>query len=140
MNEFTESSSEEIQNPEIPTGDWQTLIIIQRHGEYDNRRPADWQNLTSDEQKNLGRLTEKGKDKVTHISQERISAILEQNPEETDFILINSPTFWLDEPQFGQRARETAEIIGQTILASLGERGLNQNQLLNVRPKTSDHP
>jgi len=45
---------------EIPRNGWETLIILQRHSQYDNKFPADWGNITAEEKSHLGRLTEQG--------------------------------------------------------------------------------
>lgn len=117
--------------PEIPRTPWETLIVIQRHGRYDNRPPKDPDNPTKEEM-TYGHLTEQGRVEAREKALERIEAILEQDPENTDFLLVNSPTFWWDSPQLGQRALETAEIISETIVEELGRRGLDETQLLNT--------
>ena len=123
---------ESIRTPEIPDSEWETLILLQRHGRYDNRRPNDPEQLTEDEKEKLGRLTPEGKTEVIERTRERIGAILARDPEHTDFLLMNSPTFWLDDERLGQRARETAEIVAEEVTKQLKEKGLSETQLLNL--------
>ena len=78
-----------------------------------------------------GHLTEEGKVEAKQRAQERINATLSQDPSKTDFLIINSPTFWLDNEQLGQRAKETAEIIAGAVLETLSDRGLSNEQFLN---------
>lgn len=134
MSETGEGLPEQTIAPEIPRQGWDTLIVLQRHGKYDNRRPADNGNL-ADEEKNYGRLTEEGKAETKKRAGERVEAILSQSPESTDILILNSPTYWLDNEQLGQRARETAEIIAAEVEDNLHSRGLSQEQLLNSLEK-----
>jgi hypothetical protein len=120
--------------PEIPRSGYQTLIIIQRHGEYDNRWPEDFDNIKENE-KSYGSLTEKGIAETKEKAEERLAVIMDQDADKTDFLILNSPTFWLDHESLGQRAKETAEIIRQVILENLESRGLSSKQLLNSFPK-----
>ncbi|MBI2592580.1 MAG: histidine phosphatase family protein [Candidatus Colwellbacteria bacterium] len=129
MDKF-EGVPEQVVAPEIPREDWETLIVLQRHGRYDNRRPADPDNLT-EEERAYGHLTAEGIEEARKRADERIAAILEEHPETKDFLILNSPTFWLDDERLGQRARETAEIIAGEISKKLKELGLPEGQLLN---------
>jgi len=117
--------------PEVLGHDWETLILLQRHGGYDNRRPADPEHITEEEKKTLGRLTPEGIEEVKRRTHMRLEAIFQQSSD-VDFLLINSPTFWLDNENFGQRARETAETIAGEIAKELEKRGLPETQLLNL--------
>ena len=130
MSEAQEVPVEQVVAPEIPRQGWDTLIVLQRHGQYDNRRPANIGNLTKEE-KTYGRLIEEGKAEVKKRADERIQAILAQSLEKTDFLILNSPTYWLDNEQLGQRARETAEIIAAEVVDNLQSHGLSPEQLLN---------
>ncbi len=132
MTEQVETStSKQTIAPEIPRGDWDILIILQRHGRYDSGRPQDMQNITSEERASLGRLTEVGRVEVAQRARERLNAILEQDPQNTDILVVNSPTYWLDVEEFGQRAVETAGIISGVISEELSQRELNPDQFLN---------
>ncbi len=130
MSEPGEVSPEQIVAPEIPRSGWETLIILQRHGRYDNRRPIDGQNL-AEEEKGYGHLTEEGKLEAKKRANERIDAALSQDPQNTDFLIVNSPTFWLDNEQLGQRAKETAEIIAGEVIERLKSKDYQKNQFLN---------
>lgn len=133
-------------SPETPTdGNWKTIIVLQRHSAYDSGRPADWNHPTTEEAKTLGRLTEDtvdeegslkkgGKTLATERARERLEAILATDPENIDFLIVSSPTFWVDKPEFGQRARETADIITEEIKEQLKEKGLSERQILNTQP------
>ena len=123
--------------PEIPRTDWDTILILQRHGAYDTKRPVDSKNPTEEEIKSLGRLTPEGKEDVKKITRKRLGVVMENQPEKTDFLLINSPTYWLDNEKFGQRARETSEIVAEEIKNYLKEKGLPDNQLLNTLQRES---
>lgn len=127
-----DNPKESMPTPEIPDSEWETLILLQRHGHYDSRRPNDPGQLTDDEKDKLGRLTPEGKTEVIERTQERIRVILERDPEHTDFLLVNSPTFWFDDKRLGQRARETVEIISEEIVKQLTERGLPETRILNL--------
>ncbi len=130
MSQAEEVSVEQVVAPEIPRQGWDTLIVLQRHGQYDNRRPLNTGNL-AEEEKIYGRLTEEGKAEAKKRTDERIQAILSQSLEKTDFLILNSPTYWLDNEQLGQRARETAEIIAAEVVDNLQSHGLPPEQLLN---------
>lgn len=130
MSETRETSVNQIIAPDIPRRGWDTLIVLQRHGQYDNRRPHDESNLT-DEEMGYGHLTDEGKVEARRRADERIEAVLSQDPANTDFLILNSPTYWLDNEQLGQRARETAEIIASEVQDILKKRGLSEEQFLN---------
>src|SRR5438105_2760662 len=93
---------------EVKKNDWDTMVILQRHGEYDNNRPKNPANPTPAEQLILGRITEEGKKDAAAIADQRIESALTEDlktAQNTFFLLINSPTYWLDNPTFGQRAK-----------------------------------
>lgn len=119
--------------PEIPKEKWKSLIILQRHGCYDNNLPKDFNNISSSEEETLGRLTEDGIKKVRERTNERLDAIFDNKKDNVDFLLINSPTFWLDEEKFGQRAKETAEIISGEIKKYITEHNKNSHLLNDVK-------
>lgn len=121
-----------INLPEVPDSGWKTLILLQRHGRYDARRPADPENLTKEEKEKLGRLTPEGIEEVKQRTRERLRAILLKDPSRVDFLILNSPTFWLDDERLGQRARETAEVIAEEIKKELEERNLPESQIINL--------
>lgn len=125
-----QENTEKIIAPEIPRNGWETLIVLQRHGRYDSRRPKDGINL-SEEEKAYGHLTEEGKLEAKKRADERIEAALSQDHQNTDFLIVNSPTYWLDNEQLGQRAKATAEIIAGEIIDTLQERSLSGEQFLN---------
>lgn len=129
---------ESIRIPEVPDSNWETLILLQRHGRYDSRRPADPEHLTEEEKEKLGRLTPEGREEVIRRTRERIKIVLQKNPEHTDFFLINSPTLWLDDERLGSRARETSEIIAEEISRELAERNLSKTQLINLAKKEGE--
>jgi hypothetical protein len=56
---------------------------------------------------------------------------MENDPKNTCFLVINSPTFWFDNKKLGQRAKETADIISDEISIELEKRGIDSNHLLN---------
>lgn len=123
--------AEKVLAPEIPKSGWETLVVLQRHGRYDNRRPDDLSNLTDEERSSYGRLTEEGRKEARERAHDRIEAALSQDPTHTDFLILNSPTYWLDSEQLGQRAKETAEIIAGEVAETLDKRGLSEEQFLN---------
>lgn len=130
-SELLGSVEEKVIAPEIPREAWQTMIFWQRHGRYDSGRPADWANPTEEERR-FGRLTEQGRQEVIDRTRDRLQVILETDPGSIDFLFVNSPTFWLDRPELGQRAQETAELIAQTVAEELEQRGLTRDQVLNL--------
>lgn len=129
--EISEQLLKPVKAPEIPRADWKTLFIIQRHGKYDNRTPIDYDNPTKEEKNTLGRLTPEGKTEAAHCAAERIQAVLEGDQSNTYVLVVNSPTFWLDHPDLGKRAQETAEIVSEQVLAQFKKQGLSQDHLLN---------
>ena len=137
---MAEVGETQVATPEIPGEGWDTLIILQRHSAYNSGRPADRNSYTDEEKATLGRLTDDTEEKIggktlaAQKAEERIDAILANDPTRADFLVVSSPTFWLDEPQFGQRARETADIIIEQIKQELTKRGLSQDQILNTHP------
>ncbi len=90
-------------------------IIIQRHGRYDSSWPEGGiGNATPEEQATLGRLTPKGVEGVKIKTLLRLSTEVDMVPA-TNFLIVYSPTYWLDDPTLGQRAYETAKIIAEEI-------------------------
>jgi hypothetical protein len=130
-----EKTAETVIAPEIPRENWETCILLQRHGRYDSRAPQDRNNITEEEKKTLGRLTEEGKVEAAKRDDDRIAALMENDPENTYFLVINSPTFWHDFEDLGQRAKETADIIAERIKVELKKRGIDENHLLNTAKK-----
>lgn len=115
-----------------PHGDWQTRIILQRHTDYDNRFPEEWSSPTAEEAQTLGRLTPEGVANSQAATKERVEEALREGGPDTDFLVIASPTFWVDRPEFGQRAIETGEVISDEILRQLKDAGLGEEHLLNT--------
>lgn len=137
---MTEEMSPEILkekeiHPEVPNVPWETLILLQRHSRYDSSVPRDLKNITDREREICGHLTEQGIKETEEITRERLEKILAENPEETDFLIVSSPTFWYNLPELGQRAIETSEVIVKTIIDELKKRGLSKEQLLNLSGK-----
>ena len=121
MTEVKEESAESVVAPEISRDEWKTLEIIQRHsGPYESGKPADPPNITDQEKATLGRLTTDGIDDARKKAREKIDVILFQDPE-TDFLILASPTSWLDNPELGQRALETAELIAEVVRETSGQ-------------------
>lgn len=138
MTELTEQDMVEHDvAPEIPRDGWQTLIFLQRHGRYDNRVPADFANPTEEEKAKLGRLTAEGRKEAHQRAKVRIESVLASDPEHTYILLVNSPTYWLDNSELGQRAQETAQIIGEEIQKALKLKWLTPDHLLNTVEKTT---
>lgn len=137
-NEKIKISDENIDTPEIPRNNWQTLIFLQRHGRYDNSMPENPDHPTDDEKARLGHLTLQGRLETAKITKDRIKAIFDQvNPSRVDFLILNSPTFWLDDTSLGQRARETAEIVFDNLIQQLAENDRPASQLLNTQEAKS---
>lgn len=144
MAEIAGASTEATVAPEIPKTGFETLIVLQRHSAYDSGRPKDPKAVTPDEESRLGRLTEDkvedgktiagGKTLARQRAHERLSAIFSEDPQNTYVLVANSPTYWLDNPKFGRRAQETANIISTEIQTELARRGLPPDQFLNNTP------
>lgn len=129
--------NEETQETQERLGDgWATIIELQRHGPYYNGQPADFDNPTEEEKQMLGHLTEEGKEITRQTARERVERILGADASTVDFLVLASPTHWLGRPEFGQRAVETGQIIAEEIAAILEEKGLSQDQLLQLKGKT----
>lgn len=87
------------ENPYIPSEDTQTLMLVQRHGAYDNRFPeAGWANPTDEERESLGGLTPEGIMQSQETAQERIRDFLQWGGDKVDFLVVASPTKWLGHP------------------------------------------
>lgn len=115
-----------------PHGEWQTRVILQRHSDYANDFPDDRNKLTKKEIATLGHLTPEGIANSQAATRERVEVALKEGGPDTDFLVIASPTFWVDLPELGQRAIETGEVIAEEILRQLHEQGLSDDQLLNT--------
>ncbi len=89
-------------------------IIVQRHGTCHSGWPKDWDNISDKEKETLGHLTSEGVKETRMITRKRLKN-LEHVVPTAEFLLIYSPTYWLDESIFGQRAKETAEVIEEEI-------------------------
>lgn len=127
--------------PEIPRIEpGETGIFFQRHGRYDNRRPEDENNLTEEARQSHGRLTQEGRVEAGEVINRRIITVFETEPENTDILVVVSPTFWIDSPDLGQRAVETGEIISQKVVEYLKIHGLSTNQLLNCQLRKDNTP
>lgn len=124
--------------PEIPHAGWETLLVLHRHSAYDSGRPSEQWNPTLEDQGRLGRLTTVGREMAAERADERIKAILEQDSGNTYILIVNSPTYWLDNPKLGRRAQETADIIARKVLEELRKRGLSENHLLNTHPNPNE--
>lgn len=86
-------------------------VILTRHGRY--------------EQEN-GHITEKGKEEIQAKTIERIENYIgNENLGNTEFLIIASPTYWMDRPDAGQRAVETGSIIKNTISRQMNNQGIN---------------
>ncbi len=135
------AGDELLSKPEIEVGppDWETAIILQRHGRYDNRFPESWVVQTDEEKGSLGRLTPEGIDESSNIASQRIRGYIEDLGDKVDFAVVASPTFWVDIPEFGQRAVETGEIIANEIAKQLKEAGLSDEQLLSLDPRAPEN-
>lgn len=123
-------NSEQIIAPEIPRESWETLVILQRHGRYDSNRPKDWTNIAPNEM-SFGHLTDEGRAEAAKITEQRLDVIFENDRHNTDFLILNSPTFWLDNERLGQRAKETAEIIHGVLDEKIKSNIISEEQLLN---------
>ncbi|HED37567.1 MAG TPA: hypothetical protein ENI76_04880, partial [Ignavibacteria bacterium] len=103
LDKITKNKIESRHIPEIPQENWESLFLIQRHGEYIN--DAQDSQEQDDHKKGLGSLTTEGIKEVREKTSERLEEILKINPEKTDFLLIHSPTSFKD--NLGRRAEET---------------------------------
>jgi hypothetical protein len=112
---------------------WDTKIILQRHGRYENGFPENgWANPSDEEKERLGHLTPEGASEAREIAADRVKEALDRAGSDVDFLVVASPTFWLDHPELGQRAIETGEIIADEVTRQLKETGLSELQLLNT--------
>lgn len=139
MNFERTPGEEKVKLPEVPA-DFKTLLLIQRHGKYDSGRPADMKAITPEEEQTLGRLTQEGIDAAKARADARLEAVLSDAPEKADFLVINSPTFWLDQENLGQRARETAEVIAGELQRFIDEGKISKEQVLNNLTRDDETP
>jgi broad specificity phosphatase PhoE len=120
---------------------WDTEIILQRHSRYKGGFPeAGWAHPTEEEKVTLGHLTEEGDHEARQAADARIDAVLAGGARNVDFLVITSPTHWLGNPELGQRAIETAEVICEEILAKLDAAGMSRDQLLTPWNPDNDNP
>lgn len=117
--------------PAVP---WESLIILQRHSKYDASHPTDFDNPTEEEKALFGHLTAEGRELARTEAEQRTKEILKAAGDQVDFLVITSPTFWLDQSELGQRAVETGEIISQVIREELDAAGADPARLLNLSP------
>lgn len=116
---------DEIPIPELDG----TTLIVQRHAEY----------IKSEEDPALaGRLGEGVKVKVQERANSAIINFIEKIPEtERDslvFLVVGSPTYYKDNPEYGQRALETASIVMKAIQEVFSEFDIDPNNMLNMSP------
>lgn len=123
--------TEQDQNQETETGsdleniNWETLIVLQRHGAYDNRAPSD--KLSEEELNKLGWLTSEGEINSRKSARDRIEKILDKSRgKPVDFIVLNSPSLWMR--KHGARAKQTAEIIAEEAKGIIEKRGLSRDR------------
>lgn len=89
-------------------------IIFQRHGAYQGGFPKHgWGKPTPKEKKALGRLTLEGVEEVRQRTQKRLVGMGDVTGK--NFLLVHSPTYWLDDPHLGQRAYETSVVVAEEI-------------------------
>jgi hypothetical protein len=113
-------------------GEWQSLIILQRHSKYANGEPADWLNPTDEERETLGHLTPEGKVMAAERAKARVTKALNEGGDNVDFLVVTSPTHWMGHEQLGKRADDTGKVISETILGELTDRGADSARLLNL--------
>lgn len=90
------------------------IIVLRRHSAYTGGFPvAGIGNATLKEQETLGHLTPEGIAAARIQTRERIRVMGDVSGK--NFLLSHSPTYWLDDPKLGQRAKETAGIIYEEI-------------------------
>ena len=97
-------------------------IILTRHGRY---------NRTEDIEKG-GHITEQGKKEIQQKTKERVENIVGKNLPNTTFLVIGSPTHWLSKEYLGQRAKETEQIIEQTIIEILKQQGIETEEASKI--------
>lgn len=120
---------------------WATEIILQRHARYQAGWPeSGWAHPTDEEKATLGHLTPEGIQEARETTRARIDAVLTSDQRDVDFLVVASPTHWLGNPELGQRAVETADVISEEILAKLDELDLSHDQLLKPWTPDNDEP
>lgn len=125
----------DVEKQESSKGSWDTRIIIQRHGKYKPGFPEDgWLNPTDEEKETLGHLTPEGIKEAKDVAFERVVRAIKEAGSSVDFVVVASPSQWLDHPELGRRAVETGEIISDEIKSQLRAAGLSEEQLLNITP------
>lgn len=140
LNDSLEASKRLVEvnvESEQPTkGTWDTRIIVQRHGKYTPGFPENgWLHPTDEEKDTLGRLTPEGIQEAKAIASERVARAIKEAGTSVDFLVVTSPSQWLDHPGLGRRAVETGEVIADEIKEQLESAGLSENQLLNITPR-----
>lgn len=126
----------DIETQEPLKSGWDTRIIIQRHGKYKPGFPENgWLNPTDEEKETLGHLTPEGIQEARDIASERVARAIKEAGSNVDFVVVTSPSQWLDHPELGRRAVETGEVISDEIKQQLENAGLSEEQLLNITPR-----
>jgi hypothetical protein len=137
--ELLSSKPQEIpENQELLIKNWVTAIFLQRHARYNSDFPKDFDHPTAEEKATLGHVVEEGRIDTIKATRRRLDLIFEGGNPNVDFLVMNSPTHWLDDERFGQRARETAEIIQNEIQAYLAEKKVESGKVLNLERSTNN--
>lgn len=90
-------------------------IIVQRHEAYTSGIPSG----DPEKDKDLGHLTPAGTEGAVMKTRERLSTMGDIS--QTRFLIVYSPTYWFDDPRLGQRAKETADHVADTIRKNGGQ-------------------